>query len=415
MDSVVIVLIVIILPIFFAISEFFGRSKHIGRWWSFALLSSFFVFGIIALIASPSAKNQPTKGNKYHKIFGWVILVLGILNIITLNPSGLTASPAFIILGLYLLNMSQGKIQNENPKFYFDKNYNNWFSNNTRSSSKNTKKNKSVNNPNQTKEHQKEVLSYEKKLQTLKELHEQDILTSEEYYEKLAKLKHEKLQKKVKETDEYKKLKSLYENGILTKEEFESKTSKIIKQDLERNSISEKGLQRIKKLVFEQLNYEDYQRIESNFNKDNEVNKTLRYKLEKILRIKTHLTDKKFIELIIKFSNEKFDKNFKHQNNDYRIAGELSEGYFLITDPNLNYGFAKENKQVIIKPVYDHAESFREGLALVRLNKRFGFIDKNGHVVIDLIYDNALSFKNGRSFVELNNTRYYINKQGKIL
>jgi len=45
---------------------------------------------------------------------------------------------------------------------------------------------------NQTEEHQTEISSYEKKLQTLKELHEQDILTSEEYYEKLASLSKNK-------------------------------------------------------------------------------------------------------------------------------------------------------------------------------------------------------------------------------
>ena len=195
-------------------------------------------------------------------------------------------------------------------------------------------------------------------------------------------------------------MKSLYDDGILTKEEFDSKTSQILKREVKNNSLSNKGKERIKKLVFENLNYEVYQKINTYYNKGNEENKALRHKLEKILKIKTDLTDKKFIELIIKFLNEKFDKNFKHQNIDYRIAGELSEGYFLITDPDLNYGFANESKHLVIKPVYEHAENFREGLALVRLNKKFGFIDKNGHVVIDLIYDNALSFKYGKAYVE---------------
>ena len=68
-------------------------------------------------------------------------------------------------------------------------------------------------------------------LQKLKELHEQGILTDNEYYEKLAKIKTEKLQTELKLTNEYKKLKSLYDENILTKEEFESKV-----QSLKNNS-----------------------------------------------------------------------------------------------------------------------------------------------------------------------------------
>ena len=107
--------VLICLILFYAISEFFGRSKHIGRNWSFALLATSFLFGIIAIIASPSAKEKPTDGNQNHKIFGWIFIILGILSLFALNP----LSIGFIVLGLYLIELSKGNIENKNPKFYF--------------------------------------------------------------------------------------------------------------------------------------------------------------------------------------------------------------------------------------------------------------------------------------------------------
>lgn len=114
MDVFIIVLICLI--IFYGISEIFGRNKHIGRGWSFALLATSLIFGIIAIILSPSAKSKPTNGNQNHKVFGWISIVLGILNIIALNPLAV----GLIVLGIYLIELSKGKVENKNPKFYFD-------------------------------------------------------------------------------------------------------------------------------------------------------------------------------------------------------------------------------------------------------------------------------------------------------
>lgn len=111
-----IIIIIIALIIFFAIAELFGRSKHIGRWWSLLLLFTSFIFGILAIIFSPSAKKEPTKGTKTHKIWGWISIFFGVLNLITLSAIGF----AFLALGVYLIQLSEGRIVNENPEFYFD-------------------------------------------------------------------------------------------------------------------------------------------------------------------------------------------------------------------------------------------------------------------------------------------------------
>jgi len=75
----------------------------------------------------------------------------------------------------------------------------------------------------QEKEVEKESTNNKDRLKTLADLHNQGILTNNEYYEKSTKLKSEQLQTELKLTPEYKKLKSLLDDGILTKEEFEKK------------------------------------------------------------------------------------------------------------------------------------------------------------------------------------------------
>lgn len=99
----------------FTVAELFGRSKHIGRWWSFGLLITGLFIGIIAIIVSPSAKSKPTIGAKNHKIWGWIVLIIGLLNLFILNP----LSISFIVLGLYLIKLSKGEIINREPKYYF--------------------------------------------------------------------------------------------------------------------------------------------------------------------------------------------------------------------------------------------------------------------------------------------------------
>jgi hypothetical protein len=96
--------------------------------------------GLIALITSPKATEVPTKGKGYN-IFGWIILlVFGIgglvLNIIDhstyQNYSGFNSdyinqqfglriiiTTWIVLIGLYLIELGNGQIVNNNPKYYF--------------------------------------------------------------------------------------------------------------------------------------------------------------------------------------------------------------------------------------------------------------------------------------------------------
>lgn len=63
----------------------------------------------------------------------------------------------------------------------------------------------------------------ENSINNLTELRNKGILTDEEYYQKVAKIKTEKAQQDVQNSIEYKQLKNLRDSGVLTTEEFNSK------------------------------------------------------------------------------------------------------------------------------------------------------------------------------------------------
>lgn len=109
--------------LFFLIAEFFGRSKHIGRWWTFFMMFAFLP-GIIALILSPSAKGNPVRGNKTYLFFGVVLLLLTTVLFFTkignYEITDFFGNVGLFATGLYLIDFSKGEIINRNPKFYFD-------------------------------------------------------------------------------------------------------------------------------------------------------------------------------------------------------------------------------------------------------------------------------------------------------
>lgn len=246
------------------------------------------------------------------------------------------------------------------------------------------------------------------KLEKLRDLYYDGYLTQDEFNQKSAKLKADKTKKEVEQTAEYKKLKDLYDDGILTKEEFESKVQKL--------STSQSGFlfRKIKEGNSRRIGvYEEYI-IDNNLGEKYEHiykaikdNRFFIYKEGEILFFDTKS------EILNFLKSKKHYKSFTYQGIDYNIADNLSEGYFLISDGNLNYGFANRDKIVTIKPKYEFADSFSNGLALVRFNRKFGFIDYSGKVVIDLMYDDASSFKNGIADVEVGGYKHTINKKGK--
>jgi hypothetical protein len=88
-------------------------------------------------------------------------------------------------------------------------------------------------------------------------------------------------------------------------------------------------------------------------------------------------------------------------------------------------GYIDKTGNLIIKPVFDDAMYFNEGLAAVFIGKRFegkwGYIDTSGKMVIEPQFENALFFSGGLANVspptgeEIKGIWGYIDKSGKIV
>lgn len=115
--------LLVFLILFGSIAEFVGRSKHIGRWWSFFLLMGI-IPGIIALLFSPSAKKEPTKGSPVHLGFAYFFLICSVVSLFSIvkefNLAFLMSFGGLLSGSLYLFQLSKGNIVNSNPKYYLE-------------------------------------------------------------------------------------------------------------------------------------------------------------------------------------------------------------------------------------------------------------------------------------------------------
>ncbi|MDT0685570.1 SHOCT domain-containing protein [Autumnicola psychrophila] len=210
--GIYIVALVVTLLISWAIAEFFGRAKHIGFGWTFALsATTIFIGGIIAVMVSPSAKEKPTDGGKSYKIWAWICFVFGALNLLALNPMVLT----FFVLGAYLLSLSKGEVRNDNPKLYFKGN-SNLLKINTYE--------KVINKGNEpASNHESNHLTISEQKERLQSLYDKGVLSSSEFQDKLKKLQEQEVNEEVNKSVEYRQLQELLASGVLTREEFDKK------------------------------------------------------------------------------------------------------------------------------------------------------------------------------------------------
>lgn len=82
-------------------------------------------------------------------------------------------------------------------------------------------------------------------------------------------------------------------------------------------------------------------------------------------------------------------------------AGSRSQSLFLMWDERGKYGFIDAAGRVVIKPQFDGALPFTEGVAAVSLGNKWGFIDASGKVVIPLNYFAVSPFSDGLASVTI--------------
>jgi len=91
---------------------------------------------------------------------------------------------------------------------------------------------------------------------------------------------------------------------------------------------------------------------------------------------------------------------------------------------NGKYGYIDGTGRFVIKPQFEEAGPFSEGLAWVRIGKRYGYIDTNGNVVIKPLFEKEHpsddpptgSFSEGLAAVQVKADLYgYIDKSGQFV
>jgi len=78
------------------------------------------------------------------------------------------------------------------------------------------------------------------------------------------------------------------------------------------------------------------------------------------------------------------------------------------------WGFIDKIGKWVIRPSYQAAKNFCDGVAAVRLNNKYGYIDKKGDFIIKPQFDVAWDFMQGVARIKVGNKKGYVNKFGEV-
>jgi len=110
-------------------------------------------------------------------------------------------------------------------------------------------------------------------------------------------------------------------------------------------------------------------------------------------------------------------KKFVNGNARQTSGAESSAdtGTLAAVEDGGKWGFIGRTGNYAIKPQFDYASPFFEGLALVKQKMKYGFIDRSGEYVIQPQFDFALLFSDGLALVVQDKKYGYIDKTGKFI
>jgi len=86
-----------------------------------------------------------------------------------------------------------------------------------------------------------------------------------------------------------------------------------------------------------------------------------------------------------------------------------------VTEAEHPWGYIDMSGHMVIRPQFDGAHSFSDGLAVVGMGKKYGYIDKKGQVVIEPKFDYALGFSDGLARVTIGEKYGFIDKTGSMI
>lgn len=96
----------------------------------------------------------------------------------------------------------------------------------------------------------------------------------------------------------------------------------------------------------------------------------------------------------------------------FEQAGAFSDGLAPVVI-NDKCGYIGKDGTLVIPYRFESAGIFKDGLAAVQLNGKYGYIDNTGKSVIPFRFEKAGNFNNGLAPVKLNNKYGYIDRSGK--
>ncbi|RIE17606.1 WG repeat-containing protein [Candidatus Cryosericum septentrionale] len=97
----------------------------------------------------------------------------------------------------------------------------------------------------------------------------------------------------------------------------------------------------------------------------------------------------------------------------YDRAEPFTDGIAIVVT-NGKFGCIDSKGEMVIPVAYEQMGPFLEGLSLVHLDGKFGFVDRTGTTVIQLAYDSAGNFNEGFARVVINGKEGFIATDGKI-
>ena len=107
-----------------------------------------------------------------------------------------------------------------------------------------------------------------------------------------------------------------------------------------------------------------------------------------------------------------FNENFEKVSDVGYSDLDVSMGeYVAFKGANGKWGYIDDSGEIVIKPQYNNAKSFSNGLAAVFIDEKWGFINRNNELVIDNIFEDAMYFTNqGMCMVSEYDGLYYVLK-----
>lgn len=101
----------------------------------------------------------------------------------------------------------------------------------------------------------------------------------------------------------------------------------------------------------------------------------------------------------------------------YSSAGEFSEGLAAVQlEPGGKWGYVDRNGKLRIRPIFDAASKFSDGLACVQRHEKWGYINDKGGATIQPQFDlPCADFSEGFGVVVVNGKYGYVDRSGEFV